>query len=171
MHRTLAIAAFLVSASAFAAPAQQSAPSQPLLPQSFAGFSQSSAVPAADDVDAAVLHEYGLTQSAAATYASGSRQLSLHAYRFGDATGAYGAFTFLRQPGMHAEAVGHDGAASGDHHLFWSGTTVIDATFAPPSANEPAVLATLGAQMPQVGGAAGIPPTLPHYLPKAQLEP
>jgi hypothetical protein len=172
MHRTLAIAAFLVSTSAFAAPAQQSAPPQPLLPQSFAAFSQGSPSPAAPDAgDAAVLHEYGLTQSAAATYTSGPRQLSLHGYRFADATGAYGAFTYLRQSGMQAEAVGHEGASSSGHHLFWSGTTVIDATFARPSADDKAALAALTAQIPQVGGAAGIPPSLPHYLPKAQLEP
>jgi hypothetical protein len=90
--------------------------------------------------------------------------------RFADATGAYGAFTFYREPGMHAEKIGHDGAAAGDHYLFWAGTTVLDATFARPSPDEKTALAALADQIPQVGGAAGIPPSLPRYLPTAQLD-
>jgi hypothetical protein len=168
MPRILTLCALSLSTLAFAAPAPQPAP---LLPQSFAGFSQAAPSPATiNPADAAVLHEDGLTQSASATYASGSRQLTLRAFRFADATGAYGAFTYLRQPGMHADAIGHEGASSGDHFLFWNGATVIDATFAQPSADEKSALTALAAQIPQVGGAARIPPSLPHYLPKAQLD-
>jgi hypothetical protein len=168
MHRTLTFAALLASTLALAATAQTSAP---LLPQSFAEYRQTAVTAAAPTpADAPVLHEYGLTQSAAATYASGPHQLTIQAYRFADATGAYGAFTFFRQPGMHPEPVGHDGAVSGDHHVFWNGTFVIDAAFAGPSADEKAALAALASQLPQVGGAAGIPPSLPRYLPAAQLD-
>jgi hypothetical protein len=165
--RLIAPAAFLASALAFAAPA----PSTVVLPPSFAGWTQVSAVTAVPAPgDAAVLHEYGLAQSSTATYTSGSQHLTVRALRFADATGAYGAFTFYREPGMHAEKIGHDGAATGDHYLFWTGTTVFDATFARPSPDEKTALAALADQIPQVGGAAGIPPSLPHYLPPSQLD-
>lgn len=172
MPRILALFALSLSTLAIAAPAQNPAPSTPLLPPSFAGFTQTATLPDANSpADAAVLHEYGLAQSGSATYTSGSRQLTIRALRFADATGAYGAFTFLRQPGMHPEPIGHEGAASVDHDLFWKGTTVVDAAFAHPSADEKSALIALAAQIPSVGGAAGIPPSLPHYLPTAQLDP
>ncbi|MGC2298988.1 MAG: DUF6599 family protein, partial [Acidobacteriaceae bacterium] len=162
-----ALVAFFPSALALAAPTP---PPAPVLPQSFAGWTQVSAVTAVPaPADAAVLQEYGLAQSSASIYTSGSQRLTVRAQRFADATGAYGAFTFYREPGMHAENIGHDGAAAGDHYLFWAGTTVLDATFARPSPDEKTALAALADQIPQVGGAAGIPPSLPHYLPSAQL--
>ena len=168
--RLLAPAAFFASALAFAAPA----PSPVLLPPSFAGWTQESTVTAIPaPADAAVLQEYGLAQSSTSIYTSGSQRLTVRALRFADATGAYGAFTFYREPGMHAEKIGHDGAATGDHYLFWSGATVLDATFARPSpdekTDEKTALAALADQIPQAGGAAGIPPSLPRYLPPAQL--
>jgi len=167
MLRILAVAIFVASALAFAAPA----PSPPLLPQSFAGWTQADAPPGPPNAaDAAVLHEYGLAQSATATYASAAQRLTVHAWRFADATGAFGAFTFYRQPGMHVESIGREGASFGGHYVFWAGTTVVDATFARPSADEKIALAALASQIPPVGGAAGIPPSLPRYLPAAQLD-
>jgi len=169
MTRIPTIGALLVSTLAFAAPQPQSAVR--LLPQSFAGYSQTAASPATmSAADTAVLREDGLAQSSDATYTSGTRRLSITAFRFADATGAYGAFTYFRQPGMHTETIGHEGAASGQRYLFWNGTTVIDATFTQPAGDAKSVLAALAAQIPPVGGASGIPPTLPHYLPAAQLD-
>jgi hypothetical protein len=171
MPRILALFALSLSTLAFVAPAQTPA-SAPLLPQSFAGFTRASISPTAPSAaDAAVLHEDGLAQSGSVTYTSGSRQLTVRVFRFGDATGAYGAFTYLRQPGMHAAAIGHEGASSGDHFLFWNGTTVIDATFSGAAPDAKLALTALAASLPQIGGAAGIPPSLPHYLPAAQLDP
>jgi hypothetical protein len=169
MPRILALFALSLSTLAFAAPAHPSAPA--LLPQSFAGFSQTAPSPAnTGGADDAVLHEYGVAQSASATYTSGTRQVTVRALHCADATGAYGAFTYLRQPGMHAEPIGREGASSGNHYLFWTGTTVVDATFVQPSADERSALTALAAQLPAVGGAAGIPPSLPNYLPRAQLD-
>lgn len=168
LARILSCSVFFTSALAFAAPAL---PAAPVLPQSFDGWTETAAASGiADSSDAAVLQEYGLAQSTGATYSAGAQRLSVRAYHFADATGAYGAFTFFRQPGMHVEAIGHDGASSADHHLFWIGTTVIDATFAHPSTDEKAALNALAAQIPRAGGAAGIPPSLPHYLPTALLD-
>jgi hypothetical protein len=169
LARILAASVFLASALALAAPKPPVA-SQALLPQSFAGWTQTAPPTSVSNAaDAAALHEYGLSQSAAAIYASGEQHLTVRAFRFADATGAYGAFTFFRQPGMRVESIGHDAASSGDHFLFWTGNSVVDATFSQPSPDEKSALTALAAQCPQIGGAAGIPPTLPRYLPTAQL--
>lgn len=167
MSRLLACAALLLSTVALAAPQP---PAAPLLPQAFAGWTRGSA-PAAENANADVLHEYGLQQSAAASYASGSNHLSVHAWRFADATGAYGAFTFYRQPAMHEANIGRGGAVAADHYLFWTGTTVVDAAFAHSSTEENAAITALAADIPQASGPEGIPPSLPHYLPAAGLNP
>lgn len=147
-------------------------PGPALLPQSFSNWAQQATPPSSSDaVSPDVLNEYGLAQSSGAIYTSGTNQLTIHAWQFKDATGAYGAFTYLRQPGMHPETLGHDGASSGDRYLFWSGTSVVDAAFTAPSPEEKAAITALAGQLPQASGAASIPPSLPHYLPAAQLDP
>jgi len=169
MSRLLACAALLIPTVALAAPQP---PAAPLLPHSFSGWTQSGAPsPAPDSANAAVLHEYGLQQSAAAVYASGSNRLSVHAWRFADATGAYGAFTFYRQPAMHEANIGRGGAVAADHYLFWTGTTVVDAAFSRPSPDESTAITAFAADIPPAPGPEGIPPSLPHYLPAAGLDP
>lgn len=164
----LVAAVFGVSTLAWGAPAS-AAPA--LLPQSFAGWTDTGAVittpPAAD---AGVLHEYGMVQYAAATYGFGSQRLAVRAMQFADATGAYGELTLIRQSDMHAEKLGREGAAAGDHFVFWTGTTVVDARFANSAAGETAALGALAALFPRARGTQSIPPSLPHYLPAAQLD-
>lgn len=172
MPRLLSCIPFLLSTVALAAPPQNA--TAPLLPPSFAGWS---IVPAKDGPaappagEAAVLQEDGLAQHASAAYANGSASLIVRAWQFKDATGAYSAFTFYRQPQMHPEDIGSGAASAGDHFVFWSGATVVDATFAQPAKNEPVALAALAAHLPKVGGGAGVPPSLPHYLPQPGLNP
>jgi hypothetical protein len=169
MPRILVLTVFVASALAFAAPA----PSPPLLPQSFAGWTQilaKDAPPAPSPAEAAVLQEYGLAEHASAIYGNGNSSMFVRVWQFKDATGAFGAFTFYRQPGMRAENIGREGAAAAGHYVFWAGTTVVDATFARPSTDEKTALTALASQIPPVGGAAGIPPSLPRYLPPAQLD-
>ena len=125
------------------------APTPPLLPQSFAGWKETSAAPAAPaSADAAALHEYGLKQAVTAQYASGANRLTVRAWEFHDATGAYGAFTFFLEPRMHGEAIGSDGAAEGGHYVVWHGETVLEATFSHPSGGDKAALNALAAQLP-----------------------
>jgi len=167
MPRIPALVFLFCATLALAAPA----PSGPVLPHAFSGWTATGApqTTAPAPADAAVLQEYGLTQSISATYASGAHRLGIQAWRFQDATGAYGAFTFFRQPEMHADPIGSGGAASGDHILFWAGTTVIDATFAESIPKENAILSSLADALPKAQGTQGVPPSLPNYLPKAQL--
>src|SRR5271165_5070516 len=108
---------------------------QPLLPSSFAGWTavappQTGSGPeSADQANADVLKEYGLKDFAVGEYSRAGHHLTLHARRFVDATGAYGAFTFFRRPGMHAEDIGKGAAADGNEVLFWTGSTLVDAVF------------------------------------------
>ena len=96
--------------------------------------------------------------------------MTVAAWQFADATGAYGAFTFLRQASMRSLSVGHEGAVAENHYLFWTGTTVVDASFAFLSGDDQAAIGALARQIPGATGAAAIPPSLPHYLPAAQLD-
>jgi hypothetical protein len=166
MMRLFAGAVLLVSL------AGQAAPARPLLPHSFAGWKETSTAAATPaSADAAAMHEYGLTQAVAATYASGADQLTVRAWKFQDATGAYGAFTFFLRPQMHAEAIGSGGAAKGDHFVVWHGETVLDATFSHPSGSDAATLNALAAQLASIGGGGtSVPPSLPQYLPKNGLD-
>src|ERR1039457_5182212 len=77
------------------------------LPQSFAGWtkagpSESTVDPAkANPAYPAALKESGFADAETATYTrADGRRLTVKAARFNDATGAYGAFTFYRQPPM-----------------------------------------------------------------------
>lgn len=169
MSRAFLTAVLFFPALALAAPVQ---PPAPLLPHAFAGWTQISSVTVAPaSANAAILAEDGLAQSETATYTSGANRLTVRAWRFHDATGAYGAFTFFRPPGLRAEDIGRGGALSGNHFLVWKGATLLDATFAHPSAADRSALTALAALMPQLFGADGIPPSLPHFLPSNQLDP
>jgi hypothetical protein len=167
-----------------------------LLPSSFAGWTavappQTGTGPeTADQANADVLKEYGVKDFAIGEYNRGGHHLTLNARRFVDATGAYGAFTFYRRPGMHAEDIGKGAASDGNEVLFWNGSTLVDAVFenaslgastgagseacAPVASGETcisvastrATLKELAAEIPPAAGSEGVPPNLPHYLPK-----
>jgi hypothetical protein len=170
MPRLFAVLPILFSSVALAA--QGPGTSAPLLPQSFAGWTVAGVPPASNDAhNFEVLKEDGISRSEAATYGTGANRLMVQAWQFKDATGAYSAFTFYRQLQMHTESLGQEGADAGDHHLFWTGTTVVDATFAHPAGQEQAALAALAALLPKAGGSSSVLPSLPHYLPTADLQP
>ena len=160
------------------APQTESATPAPqnLLPETFAGWQitgtpeQSTQASAADPGDAVPLQEYGFTRYESARYTRDDGSLTVKAMQFGDATGAYGAFTFYRRPTMSAADIGSGAAFDGSRVLFWSGTTLIDAKFehiAPMSAAE---LRDLVTQLPKPIGNVATPPRLPDYLPGQHLE-
>jgi hypothetical protein len=171
MPRLFAGLSILFSSLAFAAPPPGTP--APLLPQSFAGWTETpgAALTKPDPADATVLDEYGLAEFASANYAAGPNRVTVSAWQFKDATGAFGAFTYYRRPEMHTEALGQEGAANGDHYLFWTGATVVDVAFAHPASHEQAALTALAGLLPRATGGASVPPSLPHYLPTAELQP
>lgn len=140
-------------------------PAPALLPHAFAGWKETAAAAAEPSAaDAAALREYGLARAEDATYASGSNRLAVHAWQFQDATGAYGAFTFFRQPG---ERMAANGAR---HFVVWHGTMVVDAEFARAASHPRAALDALTARLPHAEGPASVPPSLPRYLPRSGLD-
>ena len=144
-----------------------------LLPKSFAGWTQvgpaqTTANPA--QVDAAypaVLQEYGFADSETTTYTrDDGRKLTLKAARFNDATGAYGAFTFYRQPAMTSEEIGTKAAGDNNRILFFHSNVLVDANFDRVTAMSAAELRELAGLLPSAKGSADNLPTLPQYLPK-----
>ena len=151
---------------------QQNADAQKsLLPSSFSGWVETGASTAGSTPNAAdsdVLNEYGLKAASSGNYRRGNSHAVLHAMRFADATGAYGAFTFYRKPGMSAEAIGNGGAGDSHEVIFWSGATLVDATF--DSATAQMVSALKALPLPAAGGTSGVAPSLPDYLPAGPLD-
>ncbi len=149
----------------------------PLLPESFAGFElqgkldKTTAPGTADPGNAQVLVEDGFRDFASGSYKSNVNTVTIRAMRFADASGAFAAYTFYRVPGMAPEDIGKGGAANGDRVLFWNGATVVDAKFDHLTAMSAAALRDLAGKVPMVGGSAGVPPSLPGFLPRTDLEP
>jgi hypothetical protein len=180
-RRTGAAACFLVSLATCvlgqaANPAAENAhPEQSLLPASFSGWAlaapaKTGTAPAAvDATNADVLSEYGLKEFSEGTYSHGGMNVTLRAMHFADATGAYGAYTFYRKPGMKPEAIGNGGAGDAHEVVFWSGATVVEATF-DSGAPIASALKALPSALPPAGGSIGVAPTLPTYLPADSLD-
>jgi hypothetical protein len=149
----------------------------PLLPESFAGFElqgklDKTTTPAtADSANAQVLVEDGFQDFASGSYKSNDNTVTIRAMRFADASGAYSAYTFYRVPGTAPEDIGKGGTANGTQVLFWNGATVVDAKFDHLTAMSAAALRELADKLPIVGGAAGVAPSLPGFLPRKDLEP
>lgn len=157
----------VLAASAFAAEGQD------FLPKSFAGWTRSGPVTIVTDparADAAypgALKEYGFVESESANYVrDDGRKLTLKAARFNDATGAYGAFTFYRQPAMKNERIGTKAASANERILFFRDNVLADAKFDRLSAMSGSELRELAAMLPEAKGNAANLPNLPSYLPK-----
>ena len=147
-----------------------------LLPDAFDGWVADGQIESLTDVaqadpgNAAALKEYGFTFGAMAHYRRDGDRLTLRALRFGDATGAYGAYSFYRPDGWAKEQIGSGAASDKGHVLFWRGDTVVDATFSrvgPMSAGE---LREIAAGLPEPGGNRSLAPPILAYLPQGSLD-
>jgi hypothetical protein len=143
------------------------------LPKSFAGWTETGEVKLvtkpeqADAAYPAVLNEYGFTVAEKATYTRpDGRTLTIKAAQFKDATGAYGAFTFYRDPAMKSEQIGTKAASANQRILFFRGNILVDAAFDRLTGMSAAELRELAGMLPEVKGTAGNLPNLPEYLPK-----
>ena len=153
--------------------AAYAAASDNILPKSFAGWTQTGDVKVVtkpEQVDAAypaVLNEYGFTEAATATYMRpDGRTLTIKAAQFKDATGAYGAFTFYRDPAMKSEQIGTKAASANQRILFFRSNILVDASLDRVTGMSAAELRELAEMLPEVKGTAGNLPNLPEYLPK-----
>ena len=160
------IACVCLSVSAFAADGGA------FLPKSFGGWTQTgtpqitTVASQADSAYPAVLTEYGFANAETANYTrDDGRKLTIKAARFKDATGAYGAFTFYRQPQMKLESIGTKAASANDRILFFRSNVLVDANFDRVTAMSAAELRELAGALPSAQGSADNLPTVPQYLP------
>ncbi len=147
-----------------------------LLPDAFDGWVTDGPIESlteaaqADPASGAALKEYGFTFGALAHYKRDGDTLTLRALRFGDTTGAYGAYSFYRPNGWAKEQIGAGAASSKGHVLFWRGDTVVDAVFSrvgPMTAGE---LRQIAAKLPEPSGNKSLAPPILAYLPQASLD-
>jgi len=163
------------AASAAKVAAPKSAAAQPLLPEAFAGWEADAVKPLADptQVDAAsavALKEYGLTAAATATYKRDSQTLTLHALRFEDASGAFGAFSFYRQNNWPKEEIGSGAGSFHNRVVFWKGNLLIDATFSRIASMSGSELRELAKGIESPAGSRGLMPPVLQNLPKASQD-
>jgi len=168
MKRCLHLLLVLLTATSIACAADAG-----LLPKSFAGWTMTgtteiSREPAkVDSAYPAVLKEYGFLEAETANYTrSDGRKLTIKAARFKDATGAYGAYTFYRQPAMRSEQIGTKAASANERTLFFRSNLLVDANFDRLTGMSAAELRELAASLPAATGSNDNLPSLPQYLPK-----
>jgi len=144
-----------------------------VLPKEFGGWhlqgsAQLSKDPgAADPANPAVLKEYGFTDFSSGTFTrDDGRKLTLRAARFADASGAYGAFTYYKQPEMLNEKIGDQASSLNNRVLFYRGNVLVDALFDKLSVMSAAELRELAGDIPLPQGGARNLPSIPTYLPK-----
>jgi len=151
-----------------------------ILPQQFEGWQmQGSALtstsPAvADPTAPGILKEYRFADGAIATYThDDGRTLKIHAMRFADASGAFGAYTFYLQRQMtpdtakkEEEKIGDQAAFLGQRVLFYRGNVLVDAQFSRESAMSGDQMRKLARALPRPNGNAANLPTFIEFLPR-----
>jgi hypothetical protein len=149
-----------------------------LLPLSFNGWEikqqsvkRGSDPAAVDPSDFPVLKEYGFGDFETATYTRNGRSMQVKAARFHDTSGAFGAFTFYRQPQMQPEDIGDRGASNNSRVLFYRGNVLVDANLERITAMSAADLRALADALPRPRGEVSAPPSLPQHLPKQSALP
>ena len=111
----------------------------------------------------AALKEYGFQNAMLATYNKPGATLTVRALRFGDLTGAYGAYSYYRGSGWPKEDIGTGGASDHNRVLFWRGDVMVDATFSRTFPMSGAELRELADVLPRPkGNAANAPPLLAY---------
>lgn len=187
------LAASAASAVAQSAPAKAGSPGKPaakeavtsvvlppspkaLLPDALDGWVESAPPKAlmdaadADPTNAAALKEYDYAGGASVTYKREGETLSVHALRFQDASGAYGAYTFYRQNGWAKEDIGAGATSNHNRVLFWKGDTVVDATFSQIGPMSAAEMRELASHVPSPPGTRALMPPILANLPQGSLD-
>jgi hypothetical protein len=150
---------------------------QNILPTTFAGWTQTGDVqvttqPAqANSAYPEALSEYGFAKAETARYTrADGRKLTVNATQFKDATGAYGAFTFYRDPAMKSERIGTKAASANEHILFFRSNVLVDTAFDRVTGMSAAELRELAGMLPEAKSSAANLPNLPEYLPKENAQ-
>ena len=156
------IATFAAEPPAPDAVSPTSVSSSAVLPNAFAGWEVKGAVARSDDpatadaVNSPVLKEYGFQRLEKAAYTrDDGRNLVIKAAVFGDASGAYGAFTYYNSAEMGEEIIGRQAAFLNNRVLFYQGNVLVDAVFDRMSVMSASQLRQLAGLLPQAEGSKG----------------
>ena len=146
---------------------------QAQLPDSFGGWGTKSfqPIPATHLTqflgdDASLLEEYGFASGERREYANGAANLTVTLWKMQDASGSFGLFTFLREPGTTPVEVQDRAVAGPDRLLLQRGTYLLEVRGAQLTADEAELLLV---NIPPPRGATNVLPLLPAYLPEEDL--
>lgn len=147
-------------------------PDGSILPAAFSGWQKApGAVIGTDPAKAApakasLLKEAGLISFEHASYIRQGRKITLQAFRFSDATGAFAAYSALKEGPFAVERFCDRAGSSGNRVLMACTNLVVDVTYDKVTAMAPAEMRSLVAQLPLATGNAALPASAPMYLPK-----
>jgi hypothetical protein len=125
----------------------------------------------ADPTNAVALKEYDYNGGTSVTYKRDDETLTVHALRFQDSSGAYGAYSFYRQNGWAKEDIGTGATSNHNRVLFWKGDTLVDATFSHIDTMSAAEMRELASHVPNPQGTKALMPPILADLPKGSLDP
>lgn len=159
---------------------QLTEPAAPLLPLGFGEWKQAGDQTAGSatsisltTVSKAALEECGPERSAVGNYSSGpgqSRTLHVEAIQFGDRTGAYSAYTLVKQASMkESKDLGSWVSMGNGAVLFQQGGSLVLAQ--PATAADLAALRVLASGLPKAQGNKGVAPLLPTLVTERGLVP
>jgi hypothetical protein len=160
MRRVLRLSIFTLLLAVSPACAQQ------MLPPSAAGWTNSGAPKAEDDVADlhTVLGEYGLVSTESGRFQHGHEFLDIHVYKLKDSSGAYGLYSFLRTPDMRRASFTDHSSATRSHLLALEGNLVLEVSGSDLPRAQPQIKELVGAVARQA--LDGSLPTIPLYLPE-----
>jgi Family of unknown function (DUF6599) len=174
MKRILVFLFLIATAAAYAQSHSTALVRVNVLPKVFAGWQLASENVSTDPVQADpvytdLLKEDGFNLAETAEYTKPDRKMTVKAARFGDATGAYAAYTFYRTPEMAKEDIGDQSASNGTHILFRKGNLLVDVKLDKVMPMTAGDLRELASDLPQPVGNDATPPNIASYLPTAGM--
>lgn len=148
-----------------------------VLPQSFKGWKRKASTANTDietdlveagDLD--IAREYGFTGLETATYSRADRTVQVRVFRFKDATGAYGAFTYYMQAGQKTLPIPDMAILQAEHILFFRGNLLLNVMPGGMAGASTQDLVALSNALPlPKGNDLSSLPTLPGNLPQQSL--
>jgi hypothetical protein len=118
---------------------------------------------------ASAFREYGYVSGEAQSYSRESDRIDVSVYRFKDPSGAYGAYSFLRQPDMAKADLTEHSSMSADRALALIGNLVLDVQGTGVAKTEPQLKSLVAAAASQAED--GMLPSLWGHLPEKDIVP
>jgi hypothetical protein len=115
------------------------------------------------------LTEYGYASHEWQFYSRGNDRIDVALYKFKDPSGAYGAYSFLRQPDMAKANLTEHSSMSNDRALALIGNLVLDVHGALVAKNEPQLKSLIAAVATHA--QEGLLPSLWEHLPQKDIVP